>query len=74
MESTGSTSGSGSTKGRKYKLHWHVLFTHFPIGAFSGAFTFMLLHLITKNRCYDLAAYVSLIAGVVVLVPTTATG
>lgn len=57
-----------------HKMHWHVALTHFPISAFLGAFTFMVLHLMTQNRCYALAAYVSLIAGAVVMIPTTLTG
>lgn len=50
------------------------MLTHFPIGTFAGAFLFMILHLATKNSCYALAAYVSLFAGAVVVIPTTATG
>jgi len=66
-------SPSGSTK-IKYKIHWHVLLVHFPIASFLGSFTFMSLHLLTRNSCFALAAYISLIAGAIVMLPTTATG
>lgn len=58
----------------KYKLHWHVLLVHFPISFFVGSFGFMALHLITKDSCFQLAAYVALIAGAIVMIPTTLTG
>ncbi|HCG99780.1 MAG: hypothetical protein A2074_06090 [Candidatus Aquicultor primus] len=67
------TPTSGSTE-IKYKMHWHVLLVHFPIASFLGSFTFMSLHLLAKNSCFDLAAYVSLIAGAIVMLPTTMTG
>lgn len=68
------TAASSPSEKRRYKLHWHILFTHFPIGTVAGAFLFMGLHLITRNGCYAQAAYVSLIAGAAILIPTTATG
>jgi len=55
-------------------MHWHVAWTHFPISAFMGSFSFMALHLVAENQCFALAAYVSLIAGAVVMIPTTLTG
>ena len=55
-------------------MHWHVLLVHFPIASFLGSFTFMSLHLLTRNSCFALAAYVSLIAGAIIMLPTTATG
>jgi hypothetical protein len=57
-----------------HKMHWHVALTHFPISAFLGSFTFMTLHVIGGHACYSLAAYVSLIAGAAVMIPTTLTG
>lgn len=74
MEQAASSSRPAAQPSRKYKLHWHILFTHFPIGTFTGALLFMALHLATGKNCYALAAYVILIAGVAVLIPTTATG
>lgn len=68
-----STPPSGSTK-IKYKMHWHVLLVHFPISFFLGSFIFMSLHLLAENSCFALAAYVSLIAGAIVMLPTAATG
>jgi uncharacterized membrane protein len=68
-----STPSSGRTK-IKYKIHWHIFLIHFPIASFMGAFVFMGLHLFTDNNCFALAAYVSLITGTIVTLPTTATG
>lgn len=68
-----STQPSGSIKA-KYKMHWHTLLAHFPISFFLGSFTFMGLHLLMGNNCFALAAYTSLIAGAIILLPTTATG
>jgi len=58
----------------RFRMHWHVVLTHFPISAFLGAFMFMGLHVITGNACYSLAAYVSLVAGAGVMFPTAMTG
>lgn len=58
----------------KYKIHWHVLFTHFPVSFFLLSTGFMLLHLFTVGSCYELAAFLSVSAGVLVLVPTTTSG
>ena len=74
MAATEAPRDSATRSKSAYRLHWHILMTHFPISAFLGAFLFMALHLITGNACYPLAAYVSLLAGAVVMVPTTVTG
>ncbi|HOG17017.1 MAG TPA: hypothetical protein PLB96_06700 [Syntrophales bacterium] len=66
--------GGNPGAGAGHRMHWHVVLTHFPISAFLGSFTFMALHLATENACYALAAYVSLIAGAAVMIPTTMTG
>ena len=71
MSETASTTGKSVTK---YKLHWYVLFTHFPVAFFIGSFGFALLHIFTHTSCFELAAYVGLIAGAVSMVPTTLTG
>lgn len=55
-------------------MHWHVVLTHFPISAFLGVFVFTSLHLLTKNSCYVLAGYVSLLLGAAAMLPLTATG
>jgi len=57
-----------------FKLHWHVVLTHYPVSAFFGAFLFTALHLVTHNSCFVLAAYVSLLSGAASMVPVTATG
>lgn len=58
----------------KYKIHWHVISTHFPISFFTVSFGFMALHLVTWSHCLELAAYLTLIAGMISLWPTTITG
>jgi uncharacterized membrane protein len=58
----------------KYKFHWHVVFTHFPVSFFVGSFGFMILHLFTQTSCFELAAYIGLIVGAAFMVPTTLTG
>ena len=58
----------------RYKIHWHIVFTHFPVSAFFGSAGFMFLHLFTHQTCFELAAYITLIAGAIVMVPTTLTG
>lgn len=58
----------------KYKVHWHVLFTHFPISFFIISSGFMVLHLFTRSVCYETAAFFSLLAGAVLMVPTTVSG
>lgn len=59
---------------RKFKMHWHVVLTHFPVSGFTGAFLFMVLHLVTRDVCMARAAFVTLVLATVVLVPTTLTG
>ncbi len=58
----------------KYKIHWHVVFTHFPISFFMLSFVFMALHLATRRACFELAAYIGLLAGAAVMLPTTLSG
>jgi len=57
-----------------YRVHWHVLITHFPISFFVAAFGFQILHLFTSPECFEKATNVALIAGTVVLMPTTGSG
>lgn len=57
-----------------HKMHWHVLVIHFPISFFVAAFGFQVLHLFTNPVCYEDATNAALIAGTVVLIPTTWTG
>lgn len=59
---------------KKFRMHWHVVLTHFPISAFLGVFVFTSLHLITRNDCYVLGTYVSLVLGAAAMLPLTATG
>jgi len=58
----------------RYKIHWHVLFVHFPLAFFGVAFGFQVIHLFTSPACFELAANVVLLAGTVVMVPTLLTG
>lgn len=58
----------------KYKIHWHVVFTHFPISFFMLSIFFMALHLITGRTCYEQTAFISLLAGTAAMLPTTLSG
>jgi len=58
----------------RYKIHWHVLFVHFPLAFFGVAFGFQVIHLFTSPACFELATNVVLLAGTVVMVPTLLTG
>ena len=58
----------------KYRIHWHVFLTHFPISMFSGAFGFQVLHLFMAPACFELATNVALMGGTTMLLPTIATG
>lgn len=64
---------SGRTVTR-YRTHWHVMLTHFPISFFGVAFGFQILHLFLAPACFELATNVTLIAGAVMMAPTTWTG
>jgi len=57
-----------------YHVHWHVFIIHFPISFFVAAFGFQILHLFTRPVCFEDATNVALIAGSVVLIPTTWSG
>jgi uncharacterized membrane protein len=69
-----SVPSSSSRTVLKYKTHWHVIFTHFPVGFFTLSFGLMALHLITRTTCLEQGAYLGLIAGTAVLLPTTLSG
>jgi len=58
----------------KYKIHWHVLLTHFPVSFFMLSFVFMLLHMLTRSTCFELAASISLLAGMIILLPSAVSG
>ncbi len=74
MENSTEGAASPGKAALSYKQHWHVVFTHFPISFFMGSFGFMILHLFTRTSCFELAAYVALIAGAVSMIPTALTG
>jgi len=59
---------------QSYKIHWHVLLTHFPVSFFGVAFGFQVLHLFVAPACFELATNVSLILATVSMIPVTATG
>lgn len=61
-------------KKSKWHMHWHVALVHFPTAGFTGAFLFMALHLVTHNACLPYAAYVTLVASTIALVPVTLSG
>jgi uncharacterized membrane protein len=58
----------------KYKVHWHVLLTHFPVSFFMLSSGFMILHLYTRGDCFELSAFLSLFAGALIMLPTTISG
>jgi hypothetical protein len=52
-----------------------VLSTHFPVSAYLGSALFILLqHLVTQHTCFELAAFVAVITGTIVRIPTILTG
>jgi len=69
----GSITDSGALKIWN-QVHWHVIVIHFPISFFVAAFGFQILHLFTKPECFENATNVALLAGTVVLIPTTWSG
>jgi len=55
-------------------MHWHVVLIHFPISFFTVSAGFMVLHMFTLTGCFEFAAFLCLLAGAVMLIPTTLTG
>jgi uncharacterized membrane protein len=60
--------------GNRFKVHWHVLFTHFPLSLYGTAFVFQILHLFIYPDCFELASTIALIGATGMMVPTTITG
>ena len=58
----------------RYKIHWHLLVTHFPISFFTASAGFMAAHVFTANECFEQASFLTLVAGAIMLVPATLTG
>lgn len=58
----------------KYKLHHHVLMTHFPLSMFFTAFVFQMLHLFAFSDCFELASAVTLIGATITMPLTMITG
>lgn len=58
----------------KYKIHWHVILVHFPTSFFVASAGFIVLHLFTEPACFELAGYLTLIAGTVMILPSTLSG
>ncbi len=56
------------------KIHWHVIFIHFPISFFLGAAGFQLLHLFWLPVCFERASGIALLAGTITMIPTTLSG
>ncbi len=69
-----STAAPSSHAEVKYKIHWHVILTHFPVSLFMVSAGFMILHLFTNDPGYEKSAYLTLAAGAAMLLPTTWTG
>lgn len=58
----------------KYKLHLHVILTHFPISLFLVSAGFMILHLFMNDQGFEKSSYITLASGAVMMIPTTVTG
>jgi len=71
-----STSTPSSHTAARFKMHWHVLFTHFPISLFGAAFGFQILHLFptSLSGCFEIATTVALISAATMMIPTILTG
>ena len=69
-----STTASSESPKPKYRMHWHVLFTHFPLALFAVTFGFQVLHLFWSSANFELAANITLIAGAFIMIPTTLSG
>jgi len=65
---------TGNQIGYQFTWHWHVLLGHFPTAAFLGSYAFMILHLITETTCFELSAFIALISGAALMLPTTISG
>jgi hypothetical protein len=48
-----------------YKIHWHVVLTHFPIALFLAAALFQVLHVFYMPVCFERATNVMLVAGTI---------
>lgn len=59
---------------RQPTIHWHVFLTHFPLSLLGVTLLFQVLHLYASPACYELASTVTLVLGVIALIPTTVTG
>jgi uncharacterized membrane protein len=58
----------------KFKIHWHVVFIHFPISFFMTAFGFQILHLFMAPICFELATNIVLSAAAAMMIPTVWSG
>lgn len=60
----------------RYRIHWHVWLTHFPIAFFLAAFIFQILHLFPHSLvgAFEVATNVMLIAATIALIPAIWTG
>lgn len=59
---------------KSYKLHWHVLLTHFPLSLYATAFGFQILHFFFYPDCLELATTVTLIGGTFFMIPVVVSG
>ena len=58
----------------KRRVHWHVLFTHFPISLFGVCAAFQILHLFMMPACLEIATNLCLIGATIMIIPTTISG
>jgi uncharacterized membrane protein len=57
-----------------YKIHWHIILIHLPISFFLATALFALLYLIIPHPCFDLALLITLVIGLIGLIPVIITG
>ena len=57
-----------------YKIHWHVVLMHLPIGFFLATALFSFLFLLIPITCFELATLVTLAIGFLGMIPVIATG
>jgi len=57
-----------------YRVHWHVVVTHFPLSFFLASGLFMFLHLFGESACFELASTVCLAIGAAATPFAIATG
>jgi hypothetical protein len=58
----------------KYKIHWHVVLIHLPIGFFLATALFSFLFLLIPISCFEIAEIITLALGFLGMIPVICTG